>query len=337
MALVFNGNTVTGVVYNGTTVKNVIFNGSYVLSEINLTITANTVNYNLYNVVSAMPEYVAGATTVNLTVNSNVYVGSSNAGVVALSVSGFASGDKVNLVNNGFILGAGGAGNVGSSTTAPGGPGGDAIDFGGDSGITVTNNGTIGGGGGAGGHGIGQVTVNAPNVYGSSSGCGSSGNSGGGGGAGYNEGAAGYQQPGTRSPENGTRTNGGRGGTHNGYTTGGAGGAAGVAGSRGYRIEWCKYYHSSTTCYTNIYNPRCSSYPTYTNCSYYCCGNVYRCIAWFNFYGDYADYFAGGGGGLGANGAAGRNNNTGGAAGAYEVGGGNVTWLVTGTRYGSGG
>lgn len=184
---------------------------------INLTISADTQNYDVKT--SAGGTYVAGFTTINLTINSGIYVGSSSTGSYAMTVTGFTSGDTINIINNGFIIGAGGNGGnggtgSGQSGRTAGSNGGNALYL--NYPTKITNNGTIAGGGGGGAGGDGGQT------YGSCLGGGSSFTGpAGGGGAGYTAGSAGSGSP---SGSGGTRTAGGAGGSSN------AGGNPGVKG-----------------------------------------------------------------------------------------------------------
>jgi hypothetical protein len=177
---------------------------------VNLTIASNTTGYNLKTAASSAG-YQAGITDINLTVNSGVYLGSTASGAnYALTVSGFASGDIINVTNNGYIIGAGGKGGNGGRATASRAPsgaeGGRAIYT--NFPMTITNNGTIAGGGGGGGGG-GACKSHG----GSLTGCGASG---GGGGAGYVTGIYG-------SGSNGINGNGSN-GTSGGFTSAGTGG-----------------------------------------------------------------------------------------------------------------
>jgi hypothetical protein len=114
---------------------------------------------------AAVSGYIAGKTDLTITVNSGVYVYSTDTATAGLTISGFSAGDTIALVNNGYIMGMGGYGgdyplNLASVTSGPGGSGGPALSI--NYNIALTNNSYIAGGGGGGG----------------------SGNSGGGGGAG---------------------------------------------------------------------------------------------------------------------------------------------------------
>lgn len=108
-----------------------------------VTIAANTTNYTLNP--AAVSGYSSGKTDVTFTVNSGVYLYSTSTGTPALTISGFAAGDTITVVNNGYIMGMGGAGGGNTSVTA----GGNAISLGFNT--TITNNAYIGGGGGGGG------------------------------------------------------------------------------------------------------------------------------------------------------------------------------------------
>lgn len=188
---------------------------------INITISSDTQNYVLSpSNGSVSPTYVPGFTVINLTINSGIYVGSTSTGTFALQISGFTTGDTINLINNGVIIGCGGNGGAGHNNAAgdAGSPGGPALYL--LSTTNITNNGTIAGGGGGGGASDGGTT------YGSCFGGGSSyTGSGGGGGAGYNAGSGGS---GDGPGSSGTRTSGGAG--NNGQGQAGNGGGPGQAG-----------------------------------------------------------------------------------------------------------
>jgi hypothetical protein len=153
---------------------------------VTITISANVTNFNAYNNRSASQHgtavtvtggpYATGS-TVTVVVNSGVYVGStSNATYSFDTGTGWNAADIINVTNNGYILGIGGAGDSGA--------GGPALRA--QCAVTVTNNGTIGGGGGGGG--VGQwVYANGNTGY-------SAGGAGGSGGQGYPGGVAGAPQ-----------------------------------------------------------------------------------------------------------------------------------------------
>jgi len=189
------------------------FRGTQDKVTADITISANTQNYTLNT--SSVTGYVANFSKVNLTINNNVVVGSSSTGSYALTITGFAAGDVINLINNGTIIGAGGAGGASHNNASgdPGNAGGNALLL--QSYTNITNNGIISGGGGGGGANDGGET------YGSCFGGGGSfTGQGGGGGAGYTAGSGGSGDP---NGSAGTLTAGGGGG--------GAGGGQGVAGS----------------------------------------------------------------------------------------------------------
>jgi hypothetical protein len=216
-------------------------------------------------------------------INAGVIIGSTSTGSPAMTVSGsFPNG--VALINNGTIIGMGGAGGNGGGVVAraknnpdlnppaaAGGSGGTALQV--SVPIEITNNGTIaGGGGGGGGGGAGGTGGSSPSGSGGGGGGGGrSGifnSSGGAGGSGTNSSGT-VGSPGAFYGEGG----GGAGGGH-ATTRGGVGGNGGGWGAGGI------------------------------------------------------------GGARGAAGASTSAGGAGGAAGSCTVGGGNITWLVTGTRLG---
>ncbi len=160
--------------------------------QLNIAITQNTLNYNLLGVLAQTPTYNKDGqgTDIILTIHP-VVVGSVNVSSVALNVSGLPAKDSLTIINNGTIVGTGGYGGNGGSSTysfsgwygygynlyswnwtqsinskgwyayggwstvhAPtaGGPGGVALKTTGP--IRLQNNGIIGGGGGGGGGGV---------------------------------------------------------------------------------------------------------------------------------------------------------------------------------------
>lgn len=239
-----------------------------------------------------------------VTVNSGVVVGSDTTGAAAFFTdSGFPSGSQLSLVNNGYIVGAGGEGgrgggdNNGGAGGTGGGAGGQALNA--QYPISVTNNGVMGGGGGGGG-GAGPFVYpyyyygggNNPQLQtGYRGNCGG----GGGGGAGRFAGSPGRDGDGdgnwddvnggnTFTAGGGSLTGGGGGGAGQYNNYGGAGGGLGQPGSpsnAGYKPEVPSSEDSA-------------------------------------------------GSGAGGPSAV----NPGGAAGACVAGIGNVTWLATGTRLG---
>lgn len=198
---------------------------------INITISSNTNNYNLFN--SKGGTYSAGNTTINVTINSGVTVGSvTTFGYAFTTGTGWATGDVINIINNGTIKGKGGSGGAGADITfggannntqgGNGATGGPA--FRGQFACTVTNNGSVygGGGGGGGGGGFwlsgdGKITFNSANA-----------GSGGGGGAGVNGGSGG-----TGGTASGAGAVQGTNGSAGSSTAGGSGGTGGYNGGNG--------------------------------------------------------------------------------------------------------
>ena len=92
-----------------------IASGSRVV--INLTISANTKNYNIFS--NKGGTYSAGLSDITLTINSGIIVGSTSTSTYGLDTgTGWTTGDTITIVNNGYIVGKGGAG----STPTAGGP-----------------------------------------------------------------------------------------------------------------------------------------------------------------------------------------------------------------------
>jgi hypothetical protein len=227
------------------------FYGSANRVAVNLTISGNTYNYDVFS--NRGPTYSPGSSDITVTVNPGVTVGSTSTGAYAMLVpSSFSPGDTVRIVNNGVIQGMGGAGGNGAPSGygqnqaqmsgAPGAAGGHALYV--NRPTVVTNNGTIAGGGGGGGGGA-SITVGPAKLLNYLRGGG-----GGGGGAGFNGGGFGTggslaspAGPGARAGnpgQAGTSPAGGAGGAagadpaagqYNGATPGGAGGGRGAAGT----------------------------------------------------------------------------------------------------------
>lgn len=199
--------------FSTSTLKISEFYGKLSKNIVNLTISADTQNYNVKTAVGG--SYIAGFTTVNVTINSGIYVGSSSTSTFALTVNGFTTGDVVNIINNGYVVGAGGnggnGGTDGGATTGTNGGNALSLSFT----TNITNNGTIAGGGGGGG------ANNGGRTYGSCLGGGSAyTGAGGSGGAGYTPGSGGTGSP---AGSSGTKTSGGG--------TGIAGGGLGQKGT----------------------------------------------------------------------------------------------------------
>jgi hypothetical protein len=211
------------------------------------TISANTANYVL-NTAKA-PGYSSGKTDMTLTINSGIFVFSDSTGTAALNVdTSWAAGDTVTIVNNGTILGRGGAGGngVNGGSGNPGSSGGLGLLV--QRALTLNNINRISGGGGGGGAGRGGFANPVSS-------------SGSGGGGGIGNGSAGSQGGFTGSPSiapsngsAGTLTSAGGGGGGGGgnniivgtcvqgenntsviayYGAGGTGGTYGSSGSAG--------------------------------------------------------------------------------------------------------
>jgi hypothetical protein len=225
-----------------------------------ITISSNQTNYvaNTAKVTS----YQAGLMDITFVINSGIVVSSDNTSGLAFDVdTSWAAGDGVTIVNNGTIVGRGGNGGNGESTTGSisptysgltaGAVGGQALRA--QRAVSVNNTGTIAGGGGGGGGGGGYWGgMNDPASGGGGGGgrsslTNSSGGTPGPGGAGTFS-SAGVGANGGESPiSNG---NGGKGGNGGGWgatgatggstamRTGAAGGSAGAAVSGNSNITW---------------------------------------------------------------------------------------------------
>lgn len=116
-------------------------------------ITTDTNQYILYS--SNVPGYIAGQAKVEISINSGVYLYSSNTANPALTFFGFTTGDVITVKNSGYIIGCGGDGGgityispALRFTTYPATVGGTAISTTCD--VVLQNNGYIAGGGGGG-------------------------------------------------------------------------------------------------------------------------------------------------------------------------------------------
>lgn len=190
-------------------------------------ITTDTNKYDLQTQLINAGWNGTDLVNVTVTINQDIVVYSDNTAIPALSIPNtIPDGSTININNNGYIIGMGGAGS-GSTGAKAGGP---ALNT--SKPITVTNNGTIGGGGGGGGHYLGTFSI----IY-----CGGGGQSGRvnsqGGTAGN---PSNYGNPGTFQSYGAGSSSGGRGGRWGEagitvYTAGGEGGAAVVGNSN---ITW---------------------------------------------------------------------------------------------------
>lgn len=289
-------------------------------------IASNQTNANLRSLAVAAGWNQSSA--VIATVNSGVYIYSTSTGTPGLTINGSWPGG-ITLVNNGNIMGMGGAGGSGGSVV--GEAGGPAISLGVS--CTITNNSYIAGGGGGGGgsHSYTAYTGNNSSGGGGAGGgpsgrCYANNTASAGGGPG-SSGANGTQATYTAGKSTITGGNGGGGGrilpgtgggggsssnTQRYGFGGGAGGGGGVAGGFSGAVG---YAGGSA-------------------------GNAGTSSPWVN--GDVRGSFtSAGGGGWGAAGGnnlgtVGPPNQTGGAGGkAVALNGYSVTWNATGTRYGA--
>lgn len=216
-------------------------------NQFSFTISSNTSNANLRSLA-----VTAGWNTsskVVATINSGVYVYSTSTGTPGLTVNGSFPGG-VSLINNGTILGMGGAGGAGNAQT--GGTGGTALLV--STALNVTNNNIIGGGGGGGGGSAFYCRTYSCGCYcynttgkGGGGGGGRTGLTNSAGGAGYS-GGAGAGNAGSA----GTSTAGGAGGNSNNHSYfGGTGGTWGAAGGSGQAPPCaCTAYAYFTTPYS---------------------------------------------------------------------------------------
>ena len=242
---------------------------------INLTLASNTKNYNIFS--NKGGSYVAGKSIINLTINGGVVVGSTSTSTYAMDTgSGWATGDVINITNNGYIAGKGGNGNGGGGTNTDGSPGtagGSSMNL--QWNITTFTNSSgyvYSGGGGGGGGGGGSSSNGYPGAGGAGSthgimpgytanynggltrGAKANGNPGGGGGAFIgNVGTVGTN-PGNRGP------GAGGGGGGGGGASGGAGGIGrnnnnngGAGGGHGKAINLNGHTVNGTTSLTRSY------------------------------------------------------------------------------------
>ena len=153
----------SGGTYDGLIAANSTECGYVPRVAINLT-AADVNNYNLFNNRSAA--YVAGKSDITLTVTG--HIGSTSTAAASLVTgTGWAAGDTIKIINNGYIWGRGGvggaggllpnSGNSGASSPVPGGvggAGGPALNM--SYPVTFVNNGSIASGGN-GGNGAGTT------------------------------------------------------------------------------------------------------------------------------------------------------------------------------------
>jgi hypothetical protein len=227
---------------------NDLFGKSIIGPPVTITISSNIQNFNIYNnritsqhgsAVTVSGSYSSGS-TITVVVNSGVVVGSSSTGLYGFDTgTGWGVTDILKLTNNGYIVGAGGAGRDGADfnqvTTGGGGglpgfQGGIALRA--QKALSITNIGTIGGGGGGGGCQGGPQYFNGVWFY-------TYGGAGGGGGAGSSSGIGGQPSiysAGSGAGTAGTLTTGGAAGVGAAYGGGGPGGNLGQTGGAGNTV-----------------------------------------------------------------------------------------------------
>lgn len=305
---------------------------------VNITIASNTTNYTLNT--AAVPGYQAGRTDVVFTVNSGVYVYSTNTSNAGLTVGTFTSGDTISIVNNGYIIGMGGAGGGGTTlnTVYPGQTAGPALSLGFN--ISITNNGYIAGGGGGGG-GVSYNTTGRLAYGGGGAGGGTSGSGEAGGGVGSDGTNGGAGPKGASGGRNITTSTQGTGASTGAFAPGAspvtasAPGTAGSGGGGGGAFAFAApsgiaRITAGTGQSTNVVGG--NAVPSATDLNGLVCGG-------------------GGGGGWGSSGGTGytasypsgttgaytiQQTALGGAGGkAVNLNGNTVTWLANGTRWGA--
>lgn len=124
--------------------------------RVSVTITSNVTNYTLD--VSKITDYSTGNTDITLYVSSAVYVYATTTSNAGLTVAALNADDTVEIINNGYIIGMGGAGTTGpNSLSLIPEAGGPALTV--NRNVTITNNSYIAGGGGGGGGSRGSDTI----------------------------------------------------------------------------------------------------------------------------------------------------------------------------------
>lgn len=205
-----------GISSSSSNVNMLSFRGTSLIWTVSVTITGNTLNFNLYDYLTSTYGSFNAVTYVSLYVNSGVTLYSNSTSTPALDIgTGWASGSRVYLYNSGTIIGRGGDGGQGGGyssghTGKNGGTGGPGIKKATNNVTLYINNSGIiagGGGGGGGGGNIGwtgwQAYVNGNDI-------------------------AWYNNPSTL------------------YTAGGGGGGGAGGGAGGDVGYWTLYYVSST-------------------------------------------------------------------------------------------
>lgn len=295
------------------------------------TITTDQQNLNLRSYVDS--QGYNGLADVVVTVNSGVWISSTDVGNYALSTGTFPR--TVALINNGYIVGKGGVGgnrSVLSSIVETGQDGGAALRV--TNNITVYNYGYIAGGGGGGGGGI-RYYFNSPNYFPYTGGGGGAGGGPGGLGGNYasNPGGVGGVPTGSNGVDFNSSGAYGRGGGAGGGAGCGqdngrsAGPGGGSGGGGGYTLPGTGGAGGT------------ANYGAFGGA-----GGSANNVGGNGGSGNLTTG-GGGGGGWGASGGTGYSrredlgtlySNAGGAGGACTVStGASVTWVVAGTRYGA--
>jgi len=123
--------------------------GGYTFTD---TISVNKLNYNLATAATAAGWNGTDALLATVTINSGIYVYSNSTGTAAFASGAIPADSTLALINNGHIMGMGGAGACYNNTNVAGTAGGQAMNIDADLAMTITNgSGHIYGGGGGGG------------------------------------------------------------------------------------------------------------------------------------------------------------------------------------------
>jgi hypothetical protein len=162
--------TLAGVASGAISMNN--FYGKSNAFSLTATISSNTQNYNLLTAMQAAGYVNGSAYTVNLTINSGVYVWSDSTSLAGFDTGAITGTGTINLTNNGFIMGKGGTGGGWVTSRVAATAGGPAINI--QRPVSITNNSFIGGGGGGGGF-AGQFNVNLTTGGGGGAGGGNAG------------------------------------------------------------------------------------------------------------------------------------------------------------------
>lgn len=142
-----NVRTLAGVGGSGTSWSMSSLYGKSNRVSLSYTFASNTANASLN--LSGIGGYVAGKSDITVTVNSGIYLYATTTGNYGLNITGGTTGDTLTIVNNGYIMGAGGVG--GSPTYINGLAGGPALNIPINATINNTNGSAYIGGGGGGG------------------------------------------------------------------------------------------------------------------------------------------------------------------------------------------